>query len=93
MSGDYKYLSSKIVAAKKQHQCGLCALPIHVGELHHAQRQIWEGQAMTFRSHTPCYEITKSWGEDEWEYQDVMEFRKELARFEKARNETEATCK
>ena len=75
---DYKYLSSKIVTAKKKHQCGLCALPIAAGEEYHAQRQIFEGQAMTFRSHTKCHKVTVDWKEDDWEYQDVMEFRKEL---------------
>jgi len=81
----YKYLSSKIAKAKMQHSCGLCGLPIFVGELHHAQRQVFDGWLTTFHSHTKCHDVTTTWGAGDWENQDVMEFRKELERKENAK--------
>lgn len=48
-------LAEKTVTARKEHTCGLCVLPIKVGQQHYTQtvsemRDIW-----TWRAHSECW--------------------------------------
>lgn len=50
-------LSSKIVKAKKQHQCQLCCGKIEVGQKYNTQFNTQDGDAYMFKNHIHCQEI------------------------------------
>lgn len=47
-----------------------------------------EGDILTFYMHEECYQVTREWDDEHWEYHDAGEFRKELEEYRKAMNET-----
>ena len=40
--------------ARKEHQCNICWGTIAVGDRYHRQRNIWDGEANTFKAHELC---------------------------------------
>lgn len=57
--------------ARKQYRCYLCHQPIPVGEVHERRSGIDDEGAFTCRGHDECWEATKGWTDEDWEYADL----------------------
>lgn len=50
------FQNGNTVKARKRHQCIYCSEPIVIGEYHHRQGGMWEGEWQDWRAHLDCLE-------------------------------------
>jgi hypothetical protein len=69
--------------AKKRYFCGLCNLPVEIGQQYISRSGRSDGELVRFKMHIPCEAITHGWMDIDWETSiDPAEFREELKRAE-----------
>jgi len=83
----YVFFSETQPKARKDYWCQLCERVIPKGSIHTASRGVGDDGPQTYRAHTECMALTRKWSYDDWECQDVSEFRREL---EEARETNES---
>lgn len=74
----WTYFGDTNPKARKSYYCALCERAIEKGEVHVARRGVGDDGPCTTRMHNACKVVTESWTQDDWEYQDPFEFRREL---------------
>ena len=74
----YTHFNDTTPKAAKDYFCELCDRKINKGEKHIARRGVFDNEVETLRMHIDCENLSQEWDDNQWENQDVFEFRKDL---------------
>lgn len=77
----WTHLSDTKPKARKKHVCYLCGYFIQQGEVYDNRVGVFDGDIVTQRMHLECEEVTRNWKQEDWEYFEWCDFRKELEAF------------